>query len=103
MATPMTDQQRATSMFHECAKMREQIASLELLLSAQVDFTERLRNAANAAIAHASHIHQNYAQNVPSDALSKWAEAQVVFNVLSITPSPAQAVATVVRDGAAVN
>lgn len=79
------------------------IAALESLLAAQVDFTERLRHAANAAIANASHINQNYCRDVPKEKLSEWAEAQVTFNILSVTPSPAQAVSAVVRGGDAVN
>lgn len=87
----------------EVRPLLTRISELESIIAAQVDFTERLRKAANAAVAHASHINQNFCGDVPADRLAAWAEAQTIFNVLSITPSPAQAFSTVARDGAAVN
>lgn len=83
--------------------MTESTDDLKALLAAQVDFTERLRRAASAAVAHASHISQNYCHDVPKDKLSEWVEAQITFNILSVTPSPAQAVSTWLRGGDSVN
>ena len=81
----------------------EHIAMLEALLSAQVEFTEKLRHAATVAVAHASHIGQNYCRAVPDDKLKDWAVAQIEFSTVSITPSPAQSISAAARDGASVN
>lgn len=103
MADSEADEKRYGMLDETRERMESRISEIEAMLAAQVDFTERLRRGANLAIAHASHINQNYCRDVPQEKLAEWAEAQVVFNALSVTPSPAQAFSTVVRDGAAVN
>lgn len=79
------------------------IEDLMVLLEAQCRFTEQLRSAANRMAAHASHVIQNYCGDVPEDKLAALSRAQVDFSEISMTPSPATAVSTVVRAGAAVN